>query len=156
MGEVESAYQKAVKGIKESWPTDPGNPWFDYVSKLSQPLQAVYTIVVLENQVFNGGFDQYFSNRYGQFAELTIPHLRRINAPTKAQCVEEALAIVIRDKLPSDVFREKLLDFAIPHLFNEEGLGDEIEAIDDRYVDSEENVGELLTAYLKDVGYGNG
>jgi hypothetical protein len=72
-------YNEAVKGLTTEMLTKPITlDWYKHIRSLPTSLRTVYCIVVLETQVNNGGFDQYFSNLYGQFAFDTILMLRNI------------------------------------------------------------------------------
>ncbi|AYN00137.1 DUF4375 domain-containing protein [Chryseobacterium sp. 3008163] len=77
---IEKTYLEATKGIKEDWFFSDIPYWYSYVVNLSKHLQVTYLTVVLENQVLNGGFHQYFANSYGQFAKETIDALIEIGA----------------------------------------------------------------------------
>ncbi|MPT34194.1 MAG: DUF4375 domain-containing protein, partial [Flavobacterium sp.] len=93
---IEEKYAEAVKGIKEKeeWSNEPNTKWYKYIIGLPVQLQICYLIVVFHNQIFNGGFHQYFVNGYGQFAKETIDALKTIGALKKAELLEEALKIV--------------------------------------------------------------
>lgn len=156
MEEIENAYQEAAQGIKEEWLLESSTLWYDYIASLPDHLQAVYTVAVLERQVLNGGFDQYFVNGYGQFAALAIEHLKTISSPEKAQLTSKALEIVNPDQLSPGAFRKALMDQALQPLFSEDGLGTQLDNLDDAYWNSEEDIADLLTRYLKGIGYSNG
>ncbi|AQX06614.1 DMP19 family protein [Elizabethkingia meningoseptica] len=69
---IENTYSEATKGIKEEWFYTDIPYWYSYIVNLPKKLRTTYLIVILENQVSNGGFHQYFINAYGQFAKETI------------------------------------------------------------------------------------
>ena len=52
--------------------------WYDTVFELSEPVRYTYVIGVLNMQVMNGGFEQYYDNDYGIFAEETLNGLKII------------------------------------------------------------------------------
>ena len=69
---IEETYAQSVVGMKDEEFSYDGDQWYVYVYALPARLQITYLIVVLHNQVFNGGFHQYFVNGYGQFSKITI------------------------------------------------------------------------------------
>jgi hypothetical protein len=150
---VQKAYSEAVKGIKDEWLIDEEAEWYNYIVSLPVPLQTTYMVVVLYNQVFNGGFHQYFVNRYGQFAAETIEALIRIKANKKAGLLKQALEFVNSDRDTDEVFRKRLLDNELPSLdiSDDDEAFDFLEELGDKYDDmeQEEELLELLAAYLE-------
>ena len=105
-------------------------------------------VLVFHNQVFNGGFHQYFANCYGQFAPETIISLNEIGALEKAGLLEDALALVNYDNLSADAFRQALLKGEISGLYETNELFDSLDSLDDKYYDSGDDVEVLLEKYL--------
>jgi len=58
---INEAFQKAILGFNDQILNDQGN-WYNYVISMPKKLQVVYTIGVLNQQVLNGRFEQYFFN----------------------------------------------------------------------------------------------
>jgi hypothetical protein len=145
---IESKYAEAVKGIKGEWFTDTNEEWYAYIVSLPDPLQFTYLIVVLNNQVLNGGFHQYFVNGYGQFAQKTIIALEAIGASQKAGLLNAALEIVNLYSDDDNVFRKKLLQKNIPELFIEDDLFEPLDQLDTAYYENEEDIVSLLGKYL--------
>jgi hypothetical protein len=106
---ITKKYAEAVQGIKAEWFEKPDNKWYDYLINLPIELQTTYLLIVLHNQVFNGGFHQYFVNGYGQFAKETIDALIEIGAFRKAELLKKALDEVNAENDSLEVFREKLI-----------------------------------------------
>jgi hypothetical protein len=147
---IKAKYADAVKGIKGEWFTlENINKWYEYVIGLPYQLQATYLIVVMNNQVFNGGFHQYFVNGYGQFAEETINALNAIGAFKKAELLKDALKIVNVDNSPGEVFRKKLLNKEIIPLFYNDDLDAPLDKLDGIYDDNSEDLEQLLGNYLQ-------
>lgn len=147
---IEEKYADAVKGIKEEWFNEPNTNWYEYIIGLPIQLQFCYLIVVFHNQIFNGGFHQYFVNGYGQFAKETIEALKTIGALKKADLLEEALSIVNSDDDPDYTFRKKLLEKQIPQLFSTDVLFETLDNLDNIYYsDENEDIEQLLCSYLK-------
>ncbi len=148
---IEKKYQEAVRGIKEEWLLSTNNNWYNYITSLPVLLQVTYMIVVFHNQVYNGGFHQYFVNKYGQFAKQTINFLIQIKATNKAGLLQRALLIVNNQTMPEIIFREKLLEMDLNDLFKSNKLDKKLGELDNMYYDSEnEDIMQLLGNYLRD------
>ena len=95
---IETAYTKVVSGLQESYfAAEPAFEWYDHILALSNHLQVTYVIVVLHNQVINGGFDQYFSNGYGLlFAQLASSAYVEIGANKGALLINDVVALLQR------------------------------------------------------------
>lgn len=66
---------------------------YETVLTFSKPRQAIYTIWVLEGEVSNGGFNQFYFNSSGQFADLTPEALKLIGANKFSDLVSKANSI---------------------------------------------------------------
>lgn len=147
---IEEKYAKAVKDIKEEWFIKSNTNWYKYIIGLPIQLHICYLIVVFHNQIFNGGFHQYFVNGYGQFAKETIDALKTIGALKKAKLLKDALNIVNSEDDPDDIFRKKLLEKQIPDLFSTDSLFESLDNLDAVYYsDENEDIEQLLGSYLR-------
>ncbi|MGM5629629.1 DUF4375 domain-containing protein [Apibacter raozihei] len=149
---IDRYYNLSVQGSKEDWFSgEISIKWYEYIFELSLKLRITYLVTILHNQVFNGGFDQYFINGYGQFSLLTIRALLDIEAYEKAFIVQKAYDSVNEDKLDDQFFRNKLLKKQIKGLFDDDKLIDELDLLSDEYYETENKVKilDLLTKYLK-------
>ncbi len=146
---IEKSYSDAVKGIKKDWFLNSNTNWYDYVVNLPIHLKVTYLVVVLHNQVFNGGFHQYFVNGYGQFAVETIKALIDIGAFKRSNLLEAAYKIVNSNNLCTEFFRKQLLDKEIKLLFVTDEFYAPLDELDNEYysIDDEE-IEELLGNYL--------
>lgn len=106
---IEENYQLAVQGMKQEWFEVIDNQWFSYVQNLPEKLKITYLVVVLDWQVANGGFHQYFSSGYGQFSLMTIDALSKIGALQKADILKEVYKVVNYNNYDEMVFSEKLI-----------------------------------------------
>lgn len=145
---IEKKYAESVKGLKNEWFENASSKWYDYILDLPMQCQITYLIVVLHNQVINGGFHQYFSNGYGQFAKETIKALQEIGAIKKSALLETAFKKVNTENYNTEVFRKKLLKKEIKSLFVEDDLVDILDKLDEEYYSNEEDVEKLLSEYL--------
>ncbi len=149
---IEKSYSEAVSEIEADWLSSTDTRWYEYIISLPIHLQVVYMVVVLHKQVFNGGFHQYFSNRYGQFARKTAEYLKLIGSDEKASILTEAYNVVNYDKFDEQDFRKALLEGRIEKLFVTDDLFDALDEIDEKYDNSNEDITELLNRYLEGKG----
>ncbi|WP_299178597.1 DUF4375 domain-containing protein [uncultured Chryseobacterium sp.] len=146
---IEQTYLEATRGIKEDWFVSEIPHWYSYVVNLPKHLQVTYLTVVLENQVLNGGFHQYFVNSYGQFAKETVDALIEIGAFQKSNLLDKALNIVQDKDMSDENFRKGLVNKTLKKLFIDDDLFDPLEELDDIYYDLEdEDISFLLGDYL--------
>ena len=149
---IEKKYAEAVNGIREEWFTTVSTKWYEYVIGLPIHLQITYLIVVFHNQIFNGGFHQYFFNGYGQFAKETINALMTIRGFKKAELLRNALKIVNAKNTSDEVFREQLLKKEIVELFDKDDFFEPLDNLDALYyVDESEDIEQLLGTYLRSI-----
>lgn len=147
---IEKYYLQSTKDLKDNWFDSDMPYWYSYIINLPEHLKITYLTVILESQVFNGGFDQYFANGYGQFAKETIDSLILIGAFKKSNLLEKALNIVKDDAITDDEFRKQLLNKTLKKLFKEDVLYESLRQLDDSYYDIEdEDVEYLLADYLR-------
>ncbi|WP_430906561.1 DMP19 family protein [Maribacter sp. 2-571] len=147
---VEKAYREAVEGIKEEW-LDSLNPrWYEYIMGLPIKSKVTYMVVVLHDQVINGGFHQYFCNAgYGQFALKTISCLEEINALNKAKLLRQAYDTVNSSKISDELFIADLINQRINNLFDGDDLYEPLGVLDEKFYDSSEEIEPLLIDFLK-------
>lgn len=55
-------------------------------------VRAIYATLHVENEVNNGGFDQYFCNSEGRLAELAIEGFAYLETPRYAELMKRAVA----------------------------------------------------------------
>jgi hypothetical protein len=147
---IEKTYLEAVKGINEDWFIKNNTKWYDYVVNLPINLRVTYLVVVFHNEVYNGGFHQYFVNGYGQFVKETIAALSEIDASQRSKLLGEAYKIVNKINLDDEDFRKQLLNKELKYLFLGDELFEPLEELDNSYYNIEnEEIEELLGSYLK-------
>jgi hypothetical protein len=77
--------------------SEPRNTLAD-VSILPTGFQIVYSTWVLEGEVNNGGFNQFFVNSSGQFADMALLSLKKLGALQHYVLLEKAIVIHDREK----------------------------------------------------------
>ncbi len=103
---IEQYYKAAVNGINEKMLTSENDDWYNYVVNLPIKEKYTYIIIIMNEEVLNGGFDQYFTNTYGRFAYETVPALKEIGASKRADIVKRAFEMVNRLNDSQEVFRK--------------------------------------------------
>ena len=83
----------------------------DEMDKLTEPQKQFYYNQCLEREINNGGFNQYFFNSSGDFANLTIQSLQTIRANTTADILQKAIDQFPDKKVPLDwTERQEILE----------------------------------------------
>jgi hypothetical protein len=128
-----------------------GKKWKEIVSGLAKSVQLVYRIGILNMQVMNGGFLQYFDNRYGIFAYQTLDDLKLVGAIETEKILAQALLIIN----PNDYKNDRFFDYIFLHKYNPdwERIADTFDEqqLDNKYyeLDRKENLELLIAAYLR-------
>lgn len=148
---IEKKYYESVKDLDELKLINI-DKWYEHVLNLPEDLQVVYTVVLFDTQIENGGFHQYFFNSYGQFSFLTLKNLRKIKSIQISELLEKAIKIVNYEKLSESDFRNKVFNREITHVINfEENLMNSLDLLDNEYYDTKsEDIYALLTLFLKE------
>ena len=68
------------------------------VSGLSVGIQAFYYIIILQGEVDNGGYNQYFFNSSGVYANKTLEAFKLIGATELQQNLEKAISIHLKEQ----------------------------------------------------------
>ncbi|SEN12472.1 protein of unknown function [Chryseobacterium taichungense] len=146
---IDKTYSEAVKGLNEEILNN-CDAWYEYVLSLPKTQQVVYTVALLNWQVENGGFHQYFFNSYGQFAYLTIKNLKLIGTPQRAELLDVATHLVNEEYLIEDTFRHLIFNRELSKIVDfDEILFNKLNDLDDKYYNMEdENILDFLEDYL--------
>ena len=107
----------------------------DYGDKregLSDGEKIFLSMALLEGEVNNGGFDQFFFNTDDQWNDLLVSSAQAIKAFDIAQICEKALKIKAEYEGP------------------EEGVIDQLDECDDAFYQSEDNIDSLLVQYARE------
>lgn len=118
------------------------------VNKLSGPAKTTYLIGILNRQVMNGGFIQYYDNSYGQFAYETLTALEEINA-SRTYCLLKASLEIIN---PNGKANTDFKTFIIKREYDTGKITqDKLDKLDNKYygLAGIEDLEHLLGNYLK-------
>lgn len=147
--DLENYYLKAVEGIDENLLKD-FDSWYQYVLQLPKHLETVYTILVLNQQVLNGGFHQYFYNPYGLFVYETIESLERIGAYKAKEMLQAALGKVNAESFGREEFRWKIFNREMDSLvLSDDDEEDYFSSLNNQYYLFEEDIDQLLVDYIE-------
>jgi hypothetical protein len=114
----------------------------DELNRLPREIQVAYCIHILEAEVNNGGFHQYFANSSGMFALETIIALSEIGAPKTRALLEGAIKIAYPRGYPDnrEKYEQELADY--------DDIADLLEPLDDSFYEYEEPLTDLVNGYL--------
>lgn len=117
---------------------------YEDFENLNEAEKTFLYVEILEAEINNGGFDQYFFNSSGDHANETLESLKKIGALKTAKIVEEAFSYFPEVPIPKDNNkRRKLLekiDTQTSEKWNE---------LDDKFYLYEENIGGLVLEYVR-------
>jgi hypothetical protein len=118
------------------------------IEKMSTGFQIIFSTRMLQNEVNNGGFNQFFTNPSGQFADMALRSLENLNAMELYRVVENAKAI---QALERKHLLLRLLHFmkkskkAFIATYRFSSLG----KCDEEFYKSEENLSEKRIHYIR-------
>ena len=147
---INKYYKQSVVGITAETLKN-CDQWYNCIIVKPDYLQAVYTYVILYQQVYNGGFHQYFANGYGLFGELTIYYLKQMGATKCAAIVQEAMDAINAESYSPEELRQRIFNNQIPTIRDfDDAVWNILDNLDKRYYNLE-NDGEDIEALM--VGY---
>lgn len=112
----------------------------DTMEKLNEHERIFYIAQILEQEINNGGFSQFFYNSSGDFSNEIVDAFTKIGAHKTAEICKKALA-VFNGKVPTDrEERQNLLEsLACEDIFDE---------CDNAFYDYEDDLEALNYAYI--------
>lgn len=112
--------------------------------RLNEQQRIFYVAQTLEAEVNNGGFDQFFYNSSGAFANELVEAFTAIGAHHTAEICRKAVE-AFGSEVPTD--REKRQDL-LDELEDDEVFCRTLEACDDAFYEYKDNLTELNFAYV--------
>ena len=105
--------------------------------------RIVLAVEAMEREVGNGGFNQFFFNSSNEYANELVVTLREIGIPDIADIAERALrAIGAQPDWTCDDFEDASVD-------PDESIGEELNACDSAYYNTEDGIANTLFEYIK-------
>lgn len=119
---------------------------YESVLKLSKSEQAIYIIWNLEGEINNGGFNQYYLNSSGQFADLAPAALKLIHANKFAELVNKANNIYKKEYKNITKHQDGTLEG-----FSKSYVDNPLNELDDEFYDlyKTEKLENLLVEYIR-------
>ncbi len=111
---------------------------------LNEYEKNVLFIEMLEGQVNNGGFDQYFFNSSGEYAHETLKALEEIKAYQMAEILNNAIKAFPTLPIPKDTEQRRELMEDIS-----ENISETWDKLDDKFYEYPENLAGLVIEYVK-------
>lgn len=116
----------------------------DDYENLTEAEKTFIFVELLEAEINNGGFDQYFFNSSGDYTLETLESLERIKAHKTAKIVAQAFKIFPVQPIPKDnEKRRTILENIDKNISNKWNL------LEDDFYANDENIGKLLLDYVK-------
>ena len=115
------------------------------IDKLTEKERVIYVTLELDGEVNNGGFDQYYSNSSGDFANEVIDALKALGAEKTLAICQRANAI-FGDSVPKD--RDERDMFLLEKITPEQK--DILEECDEQFFITCNEISELGYRYLKE------
>jgi Domain of unknown function (DUF4375) len=127
---------------------DPG------LGTLSDAHRHYFAVGVLEGEVYNGGFDQFFSNSSGAYYALAAEGLEALKAEASLRLLLDAARLLFGEEPPpSD--RQQRWDVMKRHVqpqSDEESVTTELDALDRLFWADPDKLGEKLAAFVQQSG----
>lgn len=101
-------------------------------------------IEMLEGQVNNGGFDQYFFNSSGAYAPETLIALKEIKATQMAELLNRAIKVFPTTPIPKDTEQRREYMEDVP-----ENISGTWDKLDGEFYKNPENLAGLVIEYVK-------
>ena len=117
---------------------------YDNYENLNDFEKTFLYVEILEAEVNNGGFDQYFYNSSGDYADETLESLRKIGATKTAKLVESAFKIFPVQPIPKDNEKRREILKSIENQTSEKW-----NQLEDEFYLYEENIGGLVLEYVR-------
>ena len=113
-----------------------------HLESLPPTTQTACLIHMLEAQVNNGGFDQFFFNSSGQFALQTLKALEAIEAPETRELLACAIALAYPDGYPNDASEHE-------QAADDDATLEAMGALSDEFFEYPEPLSDLVNEYLR-------
>ncbi len=150
--------------IKEQW-----DEQYKLVMSLPEPIRVNYITFMLEGEISNGGYGQYFFNSSGIFAYDAVDALKIIGASKKADITKKALLKITQNKLSKAEYIElqknrELIENVDKKVIKKRGdklsqheywwsilqeYSEDMDEFDDAFYDNSEDLTKLRVKYLR-------
>jgi len=116
---------------------------FETIQGLSEGRQAIYSIWLVEGEVNNGGFNQFYFNSSGEFAEMAVNGFELVGAVEYATLMKRANKIYAEQNI-GDRQDRTIEDFS--ESYDDNPLND----LDTEFYDMQEDLYSLQVQFIRD------
>jgi len=125
------------------------------LTQLSREEQRYFAVSLLEGEVYNGGFDQFFRNSSGDHCHLAATGLEELGASSSLAILREAAQTVFGSASPpvNQSERCRIMDSRtsrLPEVLNGFRQASRLEHLDKRFCEDPDHLGDRLRAYAAD------
>ncbi len=122
--------------------------------------RVYFCACLLEGEVYNGGFDQFFSNSSGNYYQISVDALREIGALRSLDIVVEAAEIIFGEREPSSDRMERCKIMSsrtrrLSEVLKRYRQTSRLEHLDKQFYDDPDQLGERLRNYATQRGLVN-
>lgn len=123
----------------------------------SMPEQIYFAVTVLEGDVYNGGFDQYFSNSSGDYYYLAVDGLADLGAQSSLSLIKEAAGTIFGKRGPPVGRTERCQIMAaktrrLSEFLTRNRQASQLERLNKQFWEDADQLGGRLSAYAKQQG----
>jgi hypothetical protein len=119
-----------------------------FLVSLSEAHRHYFAVGLLEGEVYNGGFDQFFSNSSGAYHSLAVEGLKALKAEASLRILDEAVRLLFGDA-PPPLDRQKRWDAM---QLSSQTQAEELGALDRKFWEDPDRLSEKLTAFAQQSG----
>ena len=118
----------------------------DGFEKLSEEEKQYFSVGVLDGEVYNGGFIQFFDNSSGEYYRYAELGLIRIGAKQSLHILRRAKEVAFgKDEVPKD--QEKRWRY-----IRDSGIEKALDSLDSEYYETQDEIGQKLEAFALEIG----
>jgi len=118
--------------------------WGDDLDALTYPQRVFHFNQELEREVNNGGFEQYFENSSGMYANDTITTLELVGANTTANILRSAIDFFPDKQVPID--QDERVEMVSTM---DESVAERWEELDQQFFNYEDNLNSLNMEFVR-------
>ncbi|RVT95136.1 DUF4375 domain-containing protein [Sphingomonas crocodyli] len=134
--------------LVKRWSNDPS------LSSWSKEEKIYFSVTLFENELYNGGFEQYFSNSSANYYAYAVMGLRDLGAEGSLEILVEAASILFGADGPPDsqqarwgiMYMKNHEETDIEHILDA-GVDEHLDQLDQRFYKSSKDIADLLEAY---------
>jgi len=158
--EASRAYYEGLKAydpFRELWKSLGERSSDGSLAQLSAEEQRYFAVSLLKAEVYNGGFDQFFSNSSGDYYHLAIAGMEELRASSALAIAKEAAETVFGSSVPPvdreerwQIMNSKLNE--LPEVSARFRQMSRLESLDKQFCEDADHLGDLLKTYAEEKG----